>query len=134
MEENNKKIVIDYSQEANSLGKRLKLIRGYFGKSQVDFAKDLGIGQSTYSNMEKERNPATIDIVKKIGKMGVSVEWVLYGNNTQVKQDINYKKYLDNNSAIGNITKLLSKLSPKDIKVCNEIINLYVKSLQIRQQ
>lgn len=136
MEEDNNKIIITSKKEANSLGKRLKFIRKYFGKSQTEFAKDLGIGQSTYSNMEKERNPATVDIVKKLGDMGFSIEWVLYGDKAQEEQNISCKKVyknIDTNLAIERITKLLSNLSSKDVNVCKEIIAVYVKSLQVKQ-
>ena len=59
-------------------GRRLKIVRGNLGMTQQDFAKSLGLSQTTYSGYERESSEPPIDILKKICSLyNVDIAWLL---------------------------------------------------------
>lgn len=62
----------------NVLGKRLENLRNLQNKNQREFAKFLGIPQSTLSAYENGINNPTIDIlIKNADKCDVSLDWLV---------------------------------------------------------
>ncbi|MBI3599357.1 MAG: helix-turn-helix transcriptional regulator [Nitrospinae bacterium] len=65
-----------------SLGKRIKVLREYFEKTQEEFAKSIGLSQQFLGGIEKGRSritPATSLLIEKI--YGVSPDWLLAGSD-----------------------------------------------------
>ena len=95
--------------EVDTLAQRIKVIRIYYGKSQEEFAKDLSISQ-------------------KLGKLGFSLEWLLYGENNQPDSP---KQMLADTAADWErtrINKLLNSLSYDKLKLCRQCLELFTAS------
>lgn len=121
----NKK-TIDKMNEAETIGKRIRVIRGCANKSQTKFAIDLGISQSTLSAIELDRISPTADpVIKKIGEMGYDLDWLIFGtskgneNISEIAQDWDRAR----------VNKLMEKLSTDEVRFCRQWMELYVKSL-----
>lgn len=70
------------SLEKSSLGPNLRLLRG--AKTQVEFAREIGIPQQTYANWEGgARQPKLDDLCKLSIHFGVSTDWLLGLSETQ---------------------------------------------------
>lgn len=113
--------------EADTLAQRIKVIRVYYDKSQEEFAKDLSISQSALSSIEHGTIPSA-EVIQKLGKMGFSLEWLLYGENNQPTSP---KQVLENTAADWErtrINKLLNALSHNKLKLCRQCLELFVSS------
>ena len=115
------------NKEANTLAQRIKVIRVYYGKSQEEFAKDLSISQSALSSIEHGTNPSA-EVIQKLGKLGFSLEWLLYGENNQPDSP---KQLLADTAADWErtrINKLLNALPHDKLKLCRQCLELFVAS------
>ncbi|MBP2657005.1 MAG: helix-turn-helix domain protein [Firmicutes bacterium] len=114
-------------KEADTLAQRIKVIRVYYDKSQEEFAKDLSISQSALSSIEHGTIPSA-EVIQKLGKMGFSLEWLLYGENNQPTSP---KQVLEDTAADWEhtrINKLLNALSHDKLKLCRQCLELFVAS------
>ena len=75
------------ANEAGTLAHRIRVVRSYYRKSQTEFAKELGIGQSTLSAIENGTAMPSIEVLQRLGRMGFNLEWLLYGENLQPQND-----------------------------------------------
>ena len=66
-------------EEKMEIFHRMRKIRESIGTSQGDFAKKLGITQSTYSNYEKGIRSIPDKIKIRISQFGISMDWFLTG-------------------------------------------------------
>lgn len=115
------------NKETDTLAQRIKVIRVYYGKSQEDFAKDLSISQSALSSIEHGTIPSA-EVIQKLGKLGFSLEWLLYGENNQPASP---KQVLEDTAADWErtrINKLLNALSHDKLKLCRQCLELFVAS------
>lgn len=113
--------------EVDTLAQRIKVIRIYYGKSQEEFAKDLSISQSALSSIEHGTIPSA-EIIQKLGKLGFSLEWLLYGENNQPDSP---KQMLADTAADWErtrINKLLNSLSYDKLKLCRQCLELFTAS------
>ena len=113
--------------ETDTLAQRIKVIRVYYDKSQEEFAKDLSISQSALSSIEHGTIPSA-EVIQKLGKMGFSLEWLLYGENNQPTSP---KQVLEDTAADWErtrINKLLNALSHDKLKLCRQCLELFVAS------
>ena len=60
-----------------TMAHRIKVIRTYYQKSQMDFAHDLGISQSALSSLENGSTSPSAEVLQKLGRMGFALEWIL---------------------------------------------------------
>lgn len=61
-------------------GKRLKVAREALGyKKAAPFARDIGINEQTYRNIERGRNEANYDQLALFVSCGISLEWLVLG-------------------------------------------------------
>lgn len=113
-----------------TLAQRIRVVRGYYDKSQTEFAKELGISQSALSAIELDRAMPSADIIQKIGKMGFDLYWLLYGETpkkelsetTVANTALNWEKT--------RINKILGSLSYEELRFCRQWLELYAKSLK----
>jgi transcriptional regulator with XRE-family HTH domain len=113
-----------------TLAERIRVVRGYYNKSQTEFAKELEISQSAMSAIELDRVIPSADILQKIGKMGFDLDWLLYGESSKKKlaettvanTALNWEKI--------RINKILGSLSHEELRFCRQWLELYVKSLK----
>ena len=113
--------------ETDTLAQRIKVIRVYYDKSQEEFAKDLSISQSALSSIEHGTIPSA-EVIQKLGKMGFSLEWLLYGENNQPTSP---KQVLEDTAADWErtrINRLLNALSHDKLKLCRQCLELFVSS------
>jgi transcriptional regulator with XRE-family HTH domain len=113
--------------DVDTLAQRIKIIRVYYDKSQEEFAKDLSISQSALSSIEHGTIPSA-EVIQKLGKMGFSLEWLLYGENNQPTSP---KQVLEDTAADWErtrINKLLNALSHDKLKLCRQCLELFVSS------
>ncbi|MDR2899311.1 MAG: helix-turn-helix domain-containing protein [Clostridiales bacterium] len=61
------------------MNKRLFELRKYFGISQKEFAERLGLSQSTYSPLEKDREIRDAHVKLICNAYNVNEEWFRYG-------------------------------------------------------
>ena len=118
--------------EADTLAQRIKVIRVYYDKSQEEFAKDLSISQSSLSSIEHGTIPSA-EVIQKLGKMGFSLEWLLYGENNQPTSP---KQVLEDTAADwerARINKLLNALSHDKLKLCRQCLELFIASSTIKK-
>ncbi len=63
-----------------TLAQRIKIIRKQLGMSQTEFANDIGITQTSLSQIEGEKNGISYDVYKAIvGKFNVDPLWLMDG-------------------------------------------------------
>src|SRR5574337_472286 len=63
-----------------SLAQRLKMLRKQLGKSQTEFAGEIGITQTSLSQLEGEKNGISYDVYKSIiHKFNVDPLWLMEG-------------------------------------------------------
>lgn len=67
---------------------RLKLIYKDFDGNQIDFAKLLGISQSSVSRMMAGEQPITLDVIKELQtKLGYDPMWIVNGTGPAKMQE-----------------------------------------------
>lgn len=113
-------------KQKETLAQRIRVVRGYYGKSQAAFAKELEISQSAMSAMEVGKvDPPTI-VIQKIGKMGFDLNWLLYGETPNPKK---LSETSESNLEKIKINKILGSLSSEELRFCRQWLDLYVHSL-----
>ncbi|EHR31896.1 hypothetical protein HMPREF9454_02459 [Megamonas funiformis YIT 11815] len=122
-----KNIDINIFENSETISKRIKNIRKYYKMNQQDFAKELGILQSTLSEIERGNVNPQFKTLQLLGDMigRSNLEWLLYGKTEIIKTDEWNKTRINN---------LLLKLNPNELKFCREWLELYVNSLKKNKQ
>lgn len=118
-----KNIDINIFENSETISKRIKNIRKYYKMNQQDFAKELGILQSTLSEIERGNVNPQFKTLQLLGDMigRSNLEWLLYGKTETIKTDEWNKTRINN---------LLIKLNADELKFCREWLELYVNSLK----
>lgn len=118
-----KNIDINIFENSETISKRIKNIRKYYKMNQQDFAKELGILQSTLSEIERGNVNPQFKTLQLLGDMigRSNLEWLLYGKTEVIKTDEWNKTRINN---------LLIKLNVDELKFCREWLELYVNSLK----
>lgn len=118
-----KNIDINIFENSETISKRIKNIRKYYKMNQQDFAKELGILQSTLSEIERGNVNPQFKTLQLLGDMigRSNLEWLLYGKTEIIKTDEWNKTRINN---------LLLKLNSNELKFCREWLELYVNSLK----
>lgn len=104
-----------------TVGERMKRTRIYFGKSQPEFAKTLGISQALLSSIELDRTKPSFIVFQNLSKLGCDLDWIATGKpgkSLRTHFDEAVKKH-----QIEKINQLLNLLSP-------ETLNKILKNLQ----
>jgi transcriptional regulator with XRE-family HTH domain len=71
-----------------SLAQRLKIIRKQLGKSQTEFATEIGITQTSLSQLEGEKNGISFDVYKSIiSRFNVDPLWLMEGKGEMFRSD-----------------------------------------------
>ena len=114
---------INIFENSETISKRIKNIRKYYKMNQQDFAKELGILQSTLSEIERGNVNPQFKTLQLLGDMigRSNLEWLLYGKTEVIKTDEWNKTRINN---------LLIKLNADELKFCREWLELYVNSLK----
>lgn len=69
----------------NSINERIRAVRTSLGKTQEDFAQEIGIGRTSLVNYEKDTVPP-LDVIKSIyHKYGVSYDYLIEGKDLDGK-------------------------------------------------
>src|SRR5690348_11900526 len=71
------------------IAKRLKLLRTALGKTQAVMGELAGVTDKAWQNYEKGIRRIEIDAVTRLrANLGVTSEWVYYGNTHQMPDDL----------------------------------------------
>ena len=118
---------INIFENSETISKRIKNIRKYYKMNQQDFAKELGILQSTLSEIERGNVSPQFKTLQLLGDMigRSNLEWLLYGKTETIKTDEWNKTRINN---------LLIKLNENELKFCREWLELYVNSLKTKKK
>ena len=66
---------------------RLQQARKHLGKSQLDFAKELGVSSTSYKNYEKNENPVPSALLVRLCELyPISPSWVLLGKGNMLSE------------------------------------------------
>ena len=112
--------------EAETLAHRLKVIRTYYGKSQTEFCKEIGISQSALSSLENGSTSPSAEVLQKLGKMGFSLDWILYGENNQPESAKVVLEQTATDFELSRIQKLLLKLPQEKLVMWRKMLEVYV--------
>lgn len=116
-------------KEMNTIAQRIGVMRKYSGKTQIEFAKELGISQPILSALEHGKQFPSFEMIQKLGRLGFDLKWLLYGDTNEdeimshnvVKVISKWDQY--------RISTILSKMSKEQVRFCRQWLELYAKSL-----
>lgn len=110
-------------ENSETISNRIKSIRKYYKMNQKELAKELGILQSTLSEIERGNVNPQFKTLQLLGDMigRSNLEWLLYGKTEIIKTNEWNKARINN---------LLLKLNANELKFCREWLELYVNSLK----
>ncbi len=101
---------------------RTKILREYYGETQIEFAKRCGISQSYLAALEKGRRKPNKKIIEAVNKMGFTLEWYLFGEKNAPGTRSN--ETLKSKTAIEN---LLLKLDADQTSFIKKVIEELLK-------
>lgn len=64
---------------SGDIGKRLMLVREFLAESQRSMSNRLGLGETTWQNLEREGRLPKTDALRQLADLGFSVDWILTG-------------------------------------------------------
>ena len=113
----------------NTIAQRIRVMRKYSGKTQIEFAKELGISQPILSALEQGKQFPGFEMIQKLGRLGFDLKWLLYGDTNEdeimshnvVKVISKWDQY--------RISTILSKMTKEQVRFCRQWLELYAKSL-----
>ena len=74
------KSTIETVAPQNSFATRLRLALAHSGMNQTELAEELGVSQSTVSNIVNDKREPSITLTHRMAhELGVNVRWLLYG-------------------------------------------------------
>lgn len=111
-------------KNSETIAQRVKNLRNHYNMTQDEFASELGILQSTLSEIERGNVKPKFETLQRLGNLidHNDLEWLLYGTGTK---DIDTSKWNKK-----RFEALLDKLSEDELKFCRQWLELYVNSLQ----
>lgn len=118
------------AQVAETIAQRVRIIRSYCNKTQVQFSKMLDIPQSTISQIECGQVTPSYDVLKKLNELGFDLEWIFTGHTSEKKLAKNKVVNSLSNWDRVRINSLLNKLDDDEVKFCRQWLELYVSSLK----
>ena len=109
---------------SETIAQRVKNLRNHYNMTQDEFASELGILQSTLSEIERGNVNPKFETLQRLGNLidHNDLEWLLYGNKVE---DINTSKWNKK-----RFETLLDKLSDDELNFCRQWLELYVNSLK----
>lgn len=109
---------------SETIAQRVKSLRNHYNMTQDEFASELGILQSTLSEIERGNVKPKFETLQRLGNLidHNDLEWLLYGNKVE---DINTSKWNKK-----RFEALLDKLSDDELNFCRQWLELYVNSLK----
>lgn len=109
---------------SETIAQRVKSLRNHYNMTQDEFASELGILQSTLSEIERGNVNPKFETLQRLGNLidHNDLEWLLYGNKVE---DINTSKWNKK-----RFETLLDKLSDDELNFCRQWLKLYVNSLK----
>lgn len=109
---------------SETIAQRVKSLRNHYNMTQDEFASELGILQSTLSEIERGNVNPKFETLQRLGNLidHNDLEWLLYGNKVE---DINTSKWNKK-----RFETLLDKLSDDELNFCRQWLELYVNSLK----
>ncbi len=109
---------------SETIAQRVKSLRNHYNMTQDEFAAELGILQSTLSEIERGNVNPKFETLQRLGNLidHNDLEWLLYGNKVE---DINTSKWNKK-----RFETLLDKLSDDELNFCRQWLELYVNSLK----
>lgn len=103
---------MENKDDADTIGKRLKLLRKNFNLTQKEFATSVGISQGNLSEMEKDKFSPSYDTLILITKQyKISVDWILTGENTTHKNEFAENPEIEEMHEV--INKVMSDSNPE---------------------
>lgn len=137
---------VEQKCQQEMLGDRIKIIRRGLGLNQNEFAKLLGVKQSTISNLERNAREMSNDILRKLYKLGYPAEWILYG---ETNNEFNQKSILEVLNRLGinhtysynkeflEVVEMLQGLTPNQLTYVKGVIvglKLQIKDFESKQK
>ncbi len=109
---------------------RIRIVRKYLNKTQIEFAKELGILQSTMSKLESGMSSPNLETIQRLGRMGFDLNWLIYGTKAK-DEDILKHKTVESVTKLdkAKINNMLGVLSKEELHFCRQWLELYVASL-----
>ena len=118
--------------------RRLKELRSQRGLRQIDFAKDMGILQSTLSSWENGRyEPDSEMLIKIANYFGVTVDYLMTGRN-EVKEKAPELTARDERDIAKDLDRIMSEIQKGDdgplyyngIEIDNASLNLLQNAIE----
>lgn len=137
---------MEQEHQTEKLGDRIKVIRRGLGLNQNEFAKLLGVKQSTISNLERNAREMSNDILKKLYKLGYPAEWILYGETTNAFNQKNILEMLNRlginhtytyNKEFLEVVEMLQGLTPNQLAYVKGVIvglKMQIKDFESKQR
>ncbi|MGC6589888.1 helix-turn-helix domain-containing protein [Paenibacillus sp. Dod16] len=93
----------------NKIGENIRLLRKRMGLTQIDFSKQIDISQGTLSDIEQGHcNPSVETVLSIHENYGVSLEFILKGNEGNKSAKIIFKDTISNEEELIDVMKILS--------------------------
>ena len=96
---------MENSNNMDTIGKRINIVRTKFGLTQKAFATSIGISQGNLSEMEKGKfSPSYNTLIMLIKKYKVSADWILTG------EEVTHKNQFAENLEVKEMHDVIDKV------------------------
>ena len=117
-------------KKETTMGARIRICRYNSGKTQTEFARSLGITQSTLSKYENDSMVVSPDILAALVQMGWSSDWLLMGREEpgmkiEISEAPKEKSSLGRKQ--GEVVSKVKKLSEKQLDLVNTLLDQFAK-------
>lgn len=122
------RLTLSIPEYSSSFACRIRAIRKYYQKSQVEFSRDLSISQSALSSLENGTTLPSLSIIQRLGEMGYDLHWIVYGGEENRPENImSLTEEPSMGAEISQIKRLLVQLPVKKVRAIRKIIGAYVE-------
>ncbi len=91
----------------------LRLVRLYWGYSQVELAQKLELSQSMISEIERGSKPVSLDVIERYSlKLGIRMSQLLFFAEELEKEPVRHSGKL---IVASKVLKLLEKMAPREM-------------------
>lgn len=125
LEQKRKRSVL--AMPADTIGRRIRVMRTYFKQSQSEFAQELNISQSAMSAIEIDTYTPSYEILCKLGRMGFHLNWILYGESDPLPPRAVLDHIVESNER-QKINKLLETLPLNKLTAVRKAMELLLRS------
>ncbi|WP_160691630.1 helix-turn-helix transcriptional regulator [Clostridium sp. C2-6-12] len=109
---------MDYTIDRKYLGDRIRKNREFLGLTRDEFAEAINISTSFYTQIERsERLPSLETLVKIAKKMNISLDYIVFGDDSI---DVNKDNLIDD----------INNASKRQLKVIDEIFKTVLPNLK----